>query len=157
MTDARAVVLDYLTRGWAWLVRNVIPVLISLGVLITVMGGLLVVGAATNDYAINRHQGRAVAEVLAVDWRRTVIRFSTPEGEVKTPPFGALYPSDVQKGQLIWVEYDTRNPDLVRIAGRDWRLSLLPVAELLAATWTVVLGLIWWLRRRRSSGVSAPV
>ncbi|MFR9731404.1 DUF3592 domain-containing protein [Saccharopolyspora sp. MS10] len=118
-----------------------------LGVLLTVLG-LSVIGAcAIDDRTISESRGDGVAEVLDVSLTRTVIRFSTPEGRVHIPPDGVLYPGGLQEGQFVRVEYDTRNPDLVRVAGRGMVLSLLPVAGCLAGLWLVVGGARWMLRR----------
>jgi hypothetical protein len=45
------------------------------------------------------------------------------------------------------VEYDSRNPDLVRVAGRNVMVSLLPVSSSLAVLWAVLLPVYWLLRR----------
>ena len=69
------------------------------------------------------------------------------------PQDGVLYPGGLQQGQFVRVEYDTRNPDLVRVAGRGMVLSLLPVAACLAGTWLVLGGAYWQLRRERPAAV----
>lgn len=118
-----------------------------LGVLLTVLGLSVVVACAIDDRTIAESRGDGVAEVLDISLTRTVIRFSTPEGQVHIPQDGVLYPGGLQQGQFVRVEYDTRNPDLVRVAGRGMALSLLPVAGWLAGLWVVVGGAYWSLRR----------
>lgn len=118
-----------------------------LGVLLTVLGLSVVVACAIDDRTIAESRGDGVAEVLDTSLTRTVIRFSTPEGRVHIPQDGVLYPGGLQEGQFVRVEYDTRNPDLVRVAGRGMVLSLLPVAASLAGFWVVVGGAYWLLRR----------
>jgi hypothetical protein len=76
-----------------------------------------------------------------------VVRFNTEDGRVYIPPNGVLYPTDLQAGQLVRVEYDSRNPDLVRVAGRTAVISLLPVLSALAVLWAVLLPTYWLLRR----------
>jgi Protein of unknown function (DUF3592) len=118
--------------------------------LLTVMGLLLIAGAYRDDRAIETRIDRTDADVLSVDWYRTVVRFTTPDGAVHIPFNGVLYPQDLQEGQRVRVEYDSAHPDsLVRVAGRDYRLAFLPVGMLFGITWAVAAALIWWLRRRR--------
>ncbi|MFI0469859.1 DUF3592 domain-containing protein [Saccharopolyspora sp. 5N102] len=130
-------------RGRARAARGVLV----FGLLLTVMG-LSIVGACfINDRTIEESKGEAVAEVVDASLTRTVVRFNTDEGRVYIPPNGVLYPADLQAGQLVRVEYDSRNPDLVRVAGRNMTLSLLPVSSSLAVLWAVLLPVYWLLRR----------
>lgn len=117
------------------------------GLLLTVMGLSIVVACAINDRTIEESKGEAVAEVVDTSLTRTVVRFNTDEGRVYIPPNGVLYPADLQPGQLVRVEYDSRNPDLVRVAGRNMAVSLLPVSSSLAVLWAVLLPVFWLLRR----------
>ena len=139
--------LDKLTPGRrAWLIA-----VVAAAVLITVMGLLLIVGAWRDDHAIDSRLGHADADVLSSALDRTVVRFTTPDGAAHSPFNGVLYPQDLQAGQRVQVEYDTAHPnDLVRVAGRDYRLTFLPVGMLVGITWAVAAGLIWWLRRPRT-------
>ena len=121
-------------------------------VLACLLSGLLmsiVIGCFINDRTIAESRGQAVAEVLDTSLTRTVVRFSDVEGRVYIPPGGVLYPAGLQQGQLVRVEYDSRNPDLVRVAGRTMVLSLLPVGSALVGTWVVLLPTYLLLRRRR--------
>lgn len=143
------------TRWPAHRVRRVAArAVLGLGVLISLLCLSVVVACAIDDRTISESRGSGVAEVLGTSMTRTVVRFSTPEGGVYIPANGVLYPGGLQKGQYVQVEYDTRNPDLVRVAGRGMVLSLLPVAGVLVVLWLVVLP-VWWLLRRsadRSAG-----
>lgn len=123
------------------------------GVLATAMGISLIGGCFINDHTIGEAPGSGVAEVVDTSPIRTAVRFNTPDGQVYIPPGGVLYPSGLKTGQLIRVEYDMRNPDLVRVAGRDGTVSLLPVASALAVVWAVVL-LVFVLARRPGGGPS---
>lgn len=139
--------LDKLAPGRrAWLIA-----VAATAVLLTVMGLLLIVGAWRDDHAIESRLGHADADVLSAAFDRTVVRFTTPDGAAHSPFNGVLYPQDLQAGQRVQVEYDTAHPnDLVRVAGRDYRLTFLPVGMLIGITWAVAAGLIWWLRRPRT-------
>ena len=139
--------LDRLTPSRrAWLVA-----VVTAAMLITAMSLLLIAGAWRDDHAIQSRLGRADADVLSAAFDRTVVRFTTPDGAAHIPYNGVLYPQDLQTGERVQVEYDTANPDdLVRVAGRDYRLTFLPFGMLIGITWAVVAGLIWWLRRPRT-------
>jgi len=123
-------------------------VLLGLAVLVTVFGVLLMIAAGTEDAAIEGNTGRAEADVVSVTSTRTLVRFQTPDGAEHLPSVGVLYPDQLEEGQVVRVEYDTRNPDLVRVAGRGATLTILPVVTTLLAVWSVVAALIWWLRKR---------
>lgn len=127
--------------------RRVARGVLITGVLLTVMG-LSIIGACfINDVTITESRGQAVAEVVDTSLTRTVVRFNTEDGRVYIPPNGVLYPTDLQVGQLVRVEYDSRNPDLVRAEGRTAVISLLPVFSTLAILWAVLLPTYWLLRR----------
>ncbi|HEX3648767.1 MAG TPA: hypothetical protein VHV49_10070, partial [Pseudonocardiaceae bacterium] len=67
-----------------------------------------------------------------------------------------LYPGGLAAGERVRVEYDTTNTELVRVAGRDFRLALLPVGSSIAICWAVVGPLLWWLVRRGRTTGSRP-
>jgi hypothetical protein len=109
---------------------------------------LLVLGSSWyDDRQIDAHQGHAVADVLSVSFNRTAVRFVTPNGTVNIPSNGLLYPTGLTAGDRVRVEYDTANTELVRVAGRDARLALLPVGTSLLACWALLAPAIWLLRR----------
>jgi hypothetical protein len=124
-------------------------VVLAVGVLLT--GLTLLAQAATmrDDYSISKHLGRADADVLNVSFERTVVRYTTPDGTVRVPSVGVIYPLRLVEGDRVRVEYDTANPDLVRVAGRDWKLGLLPVGTSLLGMWVVVGGTAYGLLRRK--------
>ena len=80
---------------------------------------LLVAGAWRNDLAIERNMGVAAAEVLSAGPRRSTIEFVTPDRVTYRPELGVLYPSELDTGMRIYVEYDKTNPDLVRVQHRN--------------------------------------
>jgi hypothetical protein len=114
---------------------------------LTMLIAMALAGAALDDAGIDARTGRATAQVLAVTPMRTLVQFDVPEGRVYRPDEGVAYPSGLQVGQLVRVEYDTADPDQVRVAGRDWGQGATPAAVTLAALWVVVGPLSWWLRR----------
>lgn len=132
--------------------------LLVVAAVLTFLCAMVLIGAWRNDVAISSHTGKATAEVVSVSFARTIIRFTTPDGAVHSPPAGVLYPRGLAPGQLVRIEYDVRNPDLARIADRDASLALLPTLLTAAAGWLVLAPVGLWLRRRsphRSPRVSA--
>lgn len=109
---------------------------------------MALLGAWMDDRAIDARTGRATAEVVSSSLGRTVIRFVTPDGAVHSPQRGVLYPRGLEPGELVRVEYDRSDPDLVRVADRDFQLGLLPVAVSVAVIWLVLMPPALWLRRR---------
>lgn len=129
--------------------RIAVRVLLSVGALVTGLGLLLMVAAWTEDAKIDRSTGHANAEVVSVSFQRTLVRFQTPDGAEHIPSVGVLYPEALEEGQTVQVEYDQRDPELVRVAGRGAALTLLPVGTTVLATWVIVVPVVWWLRRNR--------
>jgi hypothetical protein len=128
--------------------RIALRVVLVIGAVVTGLGLLLVVAAWTEDARISGQTGYADAEVVSVSFQRTLVRFQTPDGAEHIPSVGVLYPEALEQGQVVRVEYDQRNPDLVRVAGRDAWLTLLPVGTTVLAAWVVLLPVVWWLRRQ---------
>ena len=120
---------------------------------LTVLIAMALAGAALDDAGIDARTGRATAQVLAVTQMRTLVQFAVPEGRVYRPDEGVAYPSGLQVGQLVRVEYDSADPDQVRVAGRVWAQGVMPAAVTLAVLWLVAGPLTWWLRRARVRGV----
>jgi hypothetical protein len=108
---------------------------------------IVVYSAWWDGHSIDDHLGRANADVLSVSFNRTVVRFVTPDGAVVIPPNGVMYPDGLAAGEQIRVEYDTQNPDVVRVAERGWTLAFLPVGSTLAGAWVLIGPTAWWLRR----------
>lgn len=119
--------------------------------LVTLQSMLLMVGAWRNDRQIERHMGVAAAEVLDAGPRRSTIEFVTPDRVTYRPELGVLYPSELENGMRIYVEYDTTNPDLVRVQDRNASLSIVPAGSIAVVGWLVagaaLLGLGLWERR----------
>lgn len=131
-----------------WWRRNGHRVLLSVVALVTALVLLSLAGAAVDDARIEADTGRATAEVLSASGLRTVVRFATPDGAVHTPQQGVAYPSGLQAGQLVRVEYAVADPEIVRVQGRSWVLGLLPANLVLVPLWLTAGPMAWWLRRR---------
>ncbi|OHT95527.1 DUF3592 domain-containing protein [Mycobacterium syngnathidarum] len=126
--------------------------------LVTLQSVLLVVGAWRNDQQIERHMGVAAAEVLSAGPRRSTIEFVTPDRVTYRPELGVLYPSELDAGMRIYVEYDKNNPDLVRVRDRNASLAIIPAGSIAVVGWLVAaaaLSLLAFLQRRLSRVSSA--
>ena len=134
-----------------------IAVLIVTG-LITLQSVLLVAGAWRDDLAIQRNMGVAQAEVLSAGPRRSTIEFVTPERVTYRPELGVLYPSELSTGMRIYVEYNKRDPNLVRVQHRNAGLAIIPAGSIAVVAWltagVVLVGLALLDRRldRRAEG-----
>ncbi|MEO9220456.1 MAG: DUF3592 domain-containing protein [Mycobacteriaceae bacterium] len=128
-----------------------IVVVLAIGV--SVLAALLMAGTVRDDLIIGHDEGRATADVLTVSPVFAAISFATPDGVTHSPKLGVLYPTGLAAGQRIDVEYSRSNPELVRVAGRDARLALLPAGSLVLIAWAAAGGLLLLLRRseRRST------
>ncbi|HEX2283800.1 MAG TPA: DUF3592 domain-containing protein [Mycobacterium sp.] len=105
--------------------------------LVTLQSVLMVMGAWRNDRQIERHMGVAAAEVLSAGPRRSTIEFVTPDRVTYRPELGVLYPSELETGMRIYVEYDTNNPDLVRVQDRDASLAIIPAGSIAVVGWLI--------------------
>jgi hypothetical protein len=113
-----------------------IGVLIAAG-LVTLQSVLLVAGAWRNDLAIEHNMGVAQAEVLSAGPRRSTIEFVTPDRVTYRPELGVLYPSELSTGMRIYVEYDKRDPNLVRVQHRNAKLAIIPAGSIAVVGWLV--------------------
>jgi hypothetical protein len=124
------------TRGHRVVRWARIGVLILTG-LVTLQSLLLVAGAWRDDLAIQRNMGVAEAEVLDAGPRRSTIEFVTPDRVTFRPELGVLYPSELATGMRIYVEYDKRNPNLVRVQHRTAKLAIIPAGSIAVVGWLV--------------------
>lgn len=127
-----------------WVTRG----LLVLASVVTFLGVVLVVAAWTEDISIDGDIGYVKAEVVSVNFSRTLVRFYTPDGAEHIPQTGVLYPSGLKVNDVVMVEYRQDNPELVRVAGRGAVVTLLPVGLTLVGVWAVVIPGVWWFRRR---------
>lgn len=119
--------------------------------LVTLQSLLLVLGSWRSDRQIERHLGVAQANVLDAGPRRSTIEFVTPDRVTYRPELGVLYPSELDTGMRIYVEYDTTDPDLVRVQGRNAALAIIPAGSIAVIGWLVAgvaLVLTAWVERR---------
>jgi hypothetical protein len=105
--------------------------------LVTLQSVLLVAGAWRNDLAIESNMGVAPAEVLSAGPRRSTVEFVTPDRVTYRPELGVLYPSELATGMRIYVEYDTMNPDLVRVQHRNAALAIVPAGSIAVVGWII--------------------
>jgi hypothetical protein len=110
--------------------------------LVTLQSVLLVAGAWRNDRQIERHMGVAEAEVLNAGPRRSTIEFVTPDRVTYRPELGVLYPSELADGMRIYVEYDTNDPNLVRVQHRNASLAIIPAGSIAVVGWLVAGALL---------------
>lgn len=105
--------------------------------LVTLQSVLLVLGAWENDRRIERHMAVAAAEVLDAGPRRSTIEFVTPDRVTYRPELGVLYPSELDTGMRIYVEYDRTDPDLVRVRDRNAALAIIPAGSIAVLGWLI--------------------
>ncbi|NLG55857.1 MAG: DUF3592 domain-containing protein [Rhodococcus sp.] len=115
---------------------------------ISVLAVLLVIGAWRNDHTIESNMGVATAEVLSAGSMRSAVSFVTPDGVTHNPELGVLYPTRLIVGQRIDVEYARDDPDLVRVAGRNASVAIIPAGSVIVVTWAIAAPLVWYLVRR---------
>jgi hypothetical protein len=127
--------------------------------LVTLQSVLLVLGAWRNDRQIERHMGVAEANVLSAGPRRSTIEFVTPDRVTYRPELGVLYPSELDTGMRIYVEYDKNNPDLVRVQDRNASLAIIPAGSIAVVGWLIagaaLFGVTLVERRLAQTNVSA--
>jgi hypothetical protein len=139
------------------IIRRVRIGIVILACLVTLQSVLLVLGAWRNDHQIEGNMGVAAAEVLDAGPRRSTIEFVTPDRITYRPELGVLYPSELDTGMRIYVEYDRSNPDLVRVQHRNASLAIIPAASIAVLGWiaaAAILGASVLVQRRLNRQVS---
>lgn len=119
------------------IIRRVRVGVVLLACLVTLQSVLLVLGAWRNDQQIEHNMGTAAAEVLSAGPRRSTIEFVTPDRVTYRPELGVLYPSELETGMRIYVEYDRDDPDLVRVRYRNASLAIIPAGSIAVVGWLV--------------------
>ncbi|MCQ4611409.1 DUF3592 domain-containing protein [Corynebacterium sp. CCUG 51687] len=102
----------------------------------------MVAGPAINDWRIARDPGRGLATVTGVSKIRTAVEYQDDRGRTHSPATGLLYPTGLSEGQQVWVTYSRTDPDLVKVEGRGWTLSLIPALSV-AVVATLVAAAAW--------------
>ncbi|MEV6277645.1 DUF3592 domain-containing protein [Nocardia sp. NPDC051832] len=129
--------------------RRTFTAVVATATVISVLMVLLVFAAWRDDYLISSDKGTTTAEVLSAGRLRSTVSYVTPDGKNHNPKVGVLYPTNLTRGERIKVEYSRKDPDLVRVAGRDARVALLPAASVIVVAWGVALPALWVIRRMR--------
>ena len=133
------------------IIRRLRIAVVIVACLVTLQSVLLVFGAWRDDHQIESNMGVAAAEVLDAGPRRSTIEFVTPDRVTYRPELGVLYPSELDTGMRIYVEYDRDDPDLVRVQDRNASLSIIPAASIAIVGWlaaAAALSLLAYLQRR---------
>ena len=131
-----------------------------LAAVMTMSSVLLVAGAWRNDLAIESNMGVAAAEVLSAGPRRSTIEFVTPDRVTYRPELGVLYPSELDTGMRIYVEYNKSNPDLVRVQHRNASLAIIPAGSVAVVSWLAAALALFGLavlEKRLDAGEVRPV
>ena len=139
--------------------RHAPRIVVGIGMLVTALAALALVGAAVDDAAIDADRGVATAEVLeGSSFSRTLVRFTVAGGQAVVPERGVQYPRGLAAGDTVAVEYDLSDPEQVRVAGRSVADGIVPTSLGVAAVWAVLGPLAMWLRRRpeRVLPINAP-
>lgn len=118
-------------------IRGVRIAVLVLVTAVTLQALLLVAGAWRNDKQIEANMGVAAAEVLDAGPLRSTIAFVTPDRVTYRPELGVLYPSELENGMRIYVEYDRTDPNLVRVQNRDAGLAIIPAGSMIVVGWLV--------------------
>lgn len=114
---------------------------------VSVLAALLVLAAWRDDMLINANKGVTSAEVLSAGRLRSAVTYVTPDGVTRNPKVGVLYPTKLTAGERINVEYSKEDPELVRVAGRDARVAIIPALSVIVVAWVLALPVLWLLRR----------
>lgn len=128
--------------------RRCRQVVALIALLMTLVCTTLVAGPIYNDIKLHKDRETAIATVNHVGLLRTAISFRDSSGEFHSPNTGVLYPGGLHDGQKVWVEYSRSHPDIVRVQGRTWTLSLLPASSTFIVTVALSMGAIALINRR---------
>jgi Protein of unknown function (DUF3592) len=139
-------------------VRRLPAIILIMTGLVSLVGVLVLVGAARDDAAIEAHPAVATAEVLpGSDFTRTLVRFTTENGETVVPEDGVFYPRGLEPGQIVQVEYDTTHPERARVFGRDASVGYLPIGLMIVVVCGVALPIAFTLRGRQLRRLEAQL
>ncbi|WP_227979583.1 DUF3592 domain-containing protein [Nocardia spumae] len=121
--------------------------IVTIAVAVSVLAALLVLAAWRDDMLISSDKGVTSAEVLSAGRLRSAVTYVTPDGVTHNPKVGVLYPTKLTAGERINVEYSRSDPELVRVAGRDARVAIIPALSVIVVVWVVTLPVLWLVRR----------
>lgn len=138
------------------ILRRVRIGIVVVACLVTLQSVLLVLGTWRNDRQIERHMGVAEANVLDAGPRRSTIEFVTPDRVTYRPELGVLYPSELENGMRIYVEYDVNNPDLVRVQDRNASLAIIPAGSIAVVGWLIAGAALFGVTVIEKRGLISP-
>ena len=121
--------------------------IVTIAAAMSVLALLLVLAAWRDDMLISSDKGVTSAEVLSAGRLRSAITYVTPDGLTHNPKVGVLYPTKLTAGERINVEYSRSDPELVRVAGRDARVAIIPALSVVVVVWAATLPVLWLVRR----------
>ncbi|MEU6565021.1 DUF3592 domain-containing protein [Nocardia nova] len=121
--------------------------IVTIATAVSVLAVLLVLAAWRDDMLITSDKGVTSAEVLSAGRLRSAVTYVTPDGVTHNPKVGVLYPTKLTAGERINVEYSRSDPELVRVAGRDARVAIIPALSVIVVVWAVALPAFWLVRR----------
>ena len=124
------------------ILRRVRQVILALWVASALGCVAMVGGAYLTDRQIMAEPQRALARVTSVGPLTTNVDFQDFEGALRNPPEGLKYPTGLEEGQRVWVTYQASNPDVVKVEGRTWRLSIIPALSVFVVA-TVIVAALW--------------
>ena len=128
--------------------RTRAQIVLGVAVVITLLCGFALAGAAVDDAKITANQAVARAEVLeGSSFFRTLVRFPLPNGDVAVPELGVAYPRGLTPGTFVTVEYDVTDAVHVRVAGRTALGASVPLLVVIVVTWVLALPLARRMRR----------
>ena len=119
----------------------------TIATVVSVLALLLVLAAWRDDLLISSDKGVTSAEVLSAGRLRSAVTYVTPDGVTHNPKVGVLYPTKLTAGERINVEYSRSDPELVRVAGRDVRVAIIPALSVIVVVWVLALPVLWLVRR----------
>ncbi|WP_373282076.1 DUF3592 domain-containing protein [Nocardia veterana] len=131
--------------------------LVVIATAVSVLAVLLVLAAWRDDLLITSDKGVTSAEVLSAGRLRSAVTYVTPDGVTHNPKVGVLYPTKLTAGERINVEYSRSDPELVRVAGRDARVAIIPALSVIVVVWAVALPVLWLVRRVERRRTLRPV
>jgi hypothetical protein len=128
--------------------RTRAQIVLGVAVVIILLCGFALAGAAVDDAKITANQAVARAEVLeGSSFFRTLVRFPLPNGDVAVPELGVAYPRGLTPGTFVTVEYDVTDAVHVRVAGRTALGASVPLLVVIVVTWVLALPLARRMRR----------
>ena len=119
------------------ILRRVRIGIVAVACLVTLQSVLLVLGALAQRPADRTAHGRRRSQRARRRPAALDHRIVTPDRITYRPELGVLYPSELEDGMRIYVEYDVNNPDLVRVQDRNASLAIVPAGSIAVVGWLI--------------------